>query len=292
MLLAILLTPINAIQNTLASFKVVGASTQRVFRVVSAENTVRESPSPVQKHIEGDISFEDVSFGYGNGPVLKQLNFHVAKGEIAAIVGPSGAGKTTLINLIMRFYDPGSGSIRVDGIDIRNYSLRSLRSQIGVVTQNTVLFNESIADNIRYAKLDATRDEIVEASKMAHAFDFIRRLPEGFDTVVGERGALLSGGEKQRLSIARAILRNPRVLILDEATSALDSESEHYVQEALARLMVGRTSVVIAHRLATVRHAHTIHVLDGGAICASGKHEYLLENSGLYSRLCALQQFR
>jgi len=292
LLLGILFNPISNIPKTLTSFKVVSASVDRIFSVAGTENTIREIERPVEKKIEGRVRFENVSFAYDKERILKNIDFEVEKGEIVALVGSSGAGKTTIVNLIPRFYDPTDGSVEIDGTDVRNYSIGCLRSQIGIVSQNVLLFNDTIYENIRYSKRDASKEEIIEASRKAHAFEFISSLPKGFETVVGEKGTRLSGGEKQRIAIARTVLINPQVLILDEATSALDSESEHYIQVALNELMKGKTSVVIAHRLSTITHATKVLIIENGEIIETGTHEELLQISRTYKRLYELQYFR
>jgi subfamily B ATP-binding cassette protein MsbA len=293
MLLGILFNPINNIPKTLANFKVVSASIDRVYSVIQTKNPIKESPRAIQKKIKGNIRFENVCFSYDDKePVLRDVSFEVKSGDVVAIVGSSGAGKTTIINLIPRFYDPESGNITIDGIDIREYNIINLRSQIGIVSQNVILFNDTIYENIRYSKLEATEKEIIQATKKAHAFEFIMRLPNKFETVVGEKGTRFSGGEKQRIAIARTILINPQILILDEATSALDSESEYLIQQALNELMEGKTSIVIAHRLSTITHANKILVLDNGTINAVGTHEYLMKNNEIYRRLYERQYFK
>jgi subfamily B ATP-binding cassette protein MsbA len=242
--------------------------------------------------VSGRVTFENVDFDYTTAvPVLKDVSFSVESGQVIALVGPSGAGKSTLINLIPRFYDVVDGRITMDGHDVRDVDLRSLRDQIGLVPQETILFSDTVLTNIRYGKLDATQDEIETAAGAANAHDFIvNDLPHGYQTLVGERGVKLSGGQRQRVAIARAILKDPRILILDEATSSLDSESERLVQEALERLMAGRTSFVIAHRLSTVINADWILVLDEGRVVEQGTHAQLLLNAnGLYYRLHQMQ---
>jgi subfamily B ATP-binding cassette protein MsbA len=259
----------------------------RVFEVLDTPSDIQERPGaqPLPP-VTGQVTFEHVGFQYATGPqVLHDLDFTARPGEVIALVGPSGAGKTTIINLLPRFYEASSGRILIDGIDIRDVTLVSLREQIGTVPQEPALFNGTIADNIQYGRLEATADEVRAAAQAANALEFIERLPDGFDTVVGERGTMLSGGQRQRVAIARAVLKNPRVLILDEATSALDTTSERLVQEALERLMTARTSFVIAHRLSTVQHATRILVLDRGRIVESGTHDELLALGGLYRTL-------
>jgi subfamily B ATP-binding cassette protein MsbA len=220
---------------------------------------------------------------------LQDIDLTVGRGEILALVGPSGAGKSTLLNLLPRFYELTAGSIQIDGQDIRNLTLESLRAQIGVVTQQTILFNDTVRHNVRYGNLSASEADIIAALKAAHAYDFVMAMPEGLDTVIGEQGVRLSGGERQRLAIARALLKDPPILILDEATSSLDSESEREVQQALDRLIVGRTTLVIAHRLSTVRNARRIVVMEDGRIVETGSHADLLNAGGLYRRLYEMQ---
>jgi subfamily B ATP-binding cassette protein MsbA len=244
--------------------------------------------------IEGEVCFEEVSFDYGDSgqvrEVLHAVNLSAYPGQVVALVGPSGAGKTTLVNLIPRFYDPTAGCITIDGYDVRHVQMRSLREQIGIVPQETALFSGNVRDNILYGKLDATPGEVEAAARAANAHGFILELAEGYDTLVGERGVKLSGGQRQRIAIARAILKNPRVLILDEATSSLDSESEQAVQEALQRLMQARTTFVIAHRLSTIVNADRIAVIEGGYVVEQGTHAELLgHEGGLYRRMYGLQ---
>jgi subfamily B ATP-binding cassette protein MsbA len=240
---------------------------------------------------EGSVEFRNVSFAYARDiQALKEINLNVASGEKVALVGPSGGGKSTLVNLIPRFYELSEGAIFIDGVNIHDIDLFGLRSQIAVVPQDVILFSGTIFENIRYGRLEAKRNEVIEAAKAANAHVFIEKLEKGYDTEVGERGLQLSGGQRQRIAIARAILRNPRILLLDEATSALDTESELMVQEALDRLMEGRTSFIIAHRLSTIAHCDRIVVIDLGRIVEVGTHDELLRiENGLYRRLHSLQ---
>ncbi len=262
-------------------------SLERIFEFFDTQSDVKQSPNPVViKNCRGNVKFENVSFSYdGINPILKNINVEIEEGKIVAIVGSSGAGKSTLVNLIPRFYDVTEGRITIDGIDIRNIKLKNLRKQIGIVLQDTILFSGSVKENISYGDLKASEEQIIEASKAANAHEFIMQLPDGYETEIGERGIKLSGGQKQRLSIARTILKNPKILILDEATSSLDSESENLIQEALERLMVGRTTFVIAHRLSTTMFADMILVLDDGEIVERGTHQQLIELNGKYTKL-------
>jgi len=266
-------------------------STYRVFQLLDEQPTITDLPNAqALPTIAGSISLEDVSFGYEEQlDILHHISLNIPAGEILALVGPSGAGKSTLFNLIPRFYDPTSGSITIDGYPIQNITQNSLREQIAIVPQETILFGGSILENIRYGKQDATEAEIIEAAKVANAHDFISEFPNGYDTVVGERGVRLSGGQRQRVAIARAILKNARILLLDEATSSLDSESEHEVQEALDRLMQGRTTIIIAHRLSTIQVAHRIAVLNKGNLVELGTHTELMQTNGLYASLYRMQ---
>lgn len=266
-------------------------ATKRVFQLMDTAPTIADNPDAIELgEIEGRIRFEGVHFRYDERiSVLEDINLTIEAGEIIALVGHSGAGKSTMFNLIPRFYDADEGCVTVDGIDIRKVTQASLRQQIGIVPQETLLFGGSIRENILYGRLDASEDDLIEAAKAANAHDFIMTLPDGYETTVGERGIKLSGGQRQRVAIARAILKNPRILLLDEATSSLDNESEHLVQEALGRLMQGRTTIIIAHRLSTIRVAHRIAVLDKGRIVELGVHEDLLARGGIYARLYEMQ---
>jgi subfamily B ATP-binding cassette protein MsbA len=272
------------------------AASERIFEVLDTHSEVREREGArILPGVRDAIEFDRVGFEYEDGSgrwVLRDVTFGVPAGRMIAIVGLSGAGKTTLVNLIPRFYDVSSGAIRIDGLDIRDLTIRSLRASVGIVTQETVLFDDCIAGNIAYGSPAARREEIEAAARAAHAHEFIAALPDGYDTYIGERGQRLSGGQRQRLAIARALLKNSPILILDEATSSLDAESERLVQDALANLMRNRTSFVIAHRLSTVRRADDIIVLEGGRVVERGRHDDLLARAGgVYAKLYALQIF-
>ncbi|MBM4295097.1 MAG: lipid A export permease/ATP-binding protein MsbA [Deltaproteobacteria bacterium] len=266
------------------------AAAQRVFALRDRPPDIQDRPGAVAlPPISRNIIYQGVSFSYDDRPVLQDINLTVHRGEMIALVGPSGAGKTTLLNLLPRFYEVERGAIFIDGRDIRDVTQASLRGQIGVVTQQTILFNDTVRHNVAYGRLDASESQILEALRMAYACDFVMAMPRGLDTLIGEQGVRLSGGERQRLAIARALLKDAPILILDEATSSLDSESEREVQQALDRLIAGRTTLVIAHRLSTVRNAHRLIVLDQGRIVEQGTHEALLKLGGVYHRLYEMQ---
>ena len=291
--------PIKELSNVTNRLQEFAAAGRRIFEILDTKPAIQNLPdaialSPLKKGIE----FKNVSFFYSNNDddkspkteILSSINLRIKKGEVVAIVGPSGSGKTTLVDLIARFYDPVDGVITFDGVDIRHFILQSLRGQIGIVTQETILFNDTVRNNIAYGLTDFPDKKIRDAARAANALSFIEAMPEGFESIIGDRGTKLSGGQRQRISIARALLKNPPIMILDEATSALDSESEVLVQEAIERLMRNRTSLVIAHRLSTIRNADRIIVLEKGKIVQEGRHvELLKQKNGLYKRLCDLQ---
>ena len=287
-----IISPIKKLGNVHALIQQALAANERIYDVLDAQVTVKEKPNAIAiGELKGSIQLKNVDFHYAedSGIVLKNINLEVRKGEIVAIVGPTGTGKTTLVNLIPRFYDPLKGVVTIDGVDVRDATFQSLRKQIGIVTQETILFNDTVRANIAYGYPEANDKQIQAAAEMAFAHQFIVKMPNGYNTLIGDRGFRLSGGEKQRIAIARAILKNPPILILDEATSQLDSESERYVQEALDLLMKGRTVIAIAHRLSTIQKADKIVVLEHGRMIGQGGHEELLKNCPLYNKLYSLQ---
>lgn len=287
-----LASSVAALSGLLSQWQEALGASGRVFELLDERPDLPRPAQPLAlTHCRGEVSFRHVSFRYEEREVLSDIHFQVAPGEIIALVGPSGAGKSTLVSLLARFWDVTEGAVYVDGQDVRRYDLSALRSQIGLVPQETLLFSGTVAENIWYGRPQAPREEMTRAAEAAHASEFIARLENGYDTLVGERGVKLSGGQRQRIAIARAILKNPRILILDEATSALDNESEALVQGALEQLMRGRTTFIIAHRLSTVRRAQRILVMDGGRIIEAGSHEELYAAGGLYRRLYE-RQFR
>lgn len=286
-----LANPVKRLSRVYGNLQRAMAAVDRVFAVIDLEEPIsdKKDAKPLPE-ITGSVKLDHVSFEYKKGvPALSDISLNAKPGQMIAFVGPSGAGKSTIANLIPRFYEITEGSISIDGNDIRDVTVSSLREQIGIVPQETLLFSTTVMENIRYGRLDATDEEVIEAAKAANADEFIRSLPQGYDTKIGERGMNLSGGQRQRMAIARAILKNPRILILDEATSALDTESEKIVQAALDKLMVGRTSFVIAHRLSTIFNADQIFVIDNGHVKEHGTHEELLKLDGLYSYLYNIQ---
>ncbi|MBE6074427.1 MAG: lipid A export permease/ATP-binding protein MsbA [Selenomonas ruminantium] len=286
-----LANPVKRLSRVYGNLQRAMAAVDRVFAVIDLEEPIHDKPDAKKlPEIAGAVKLDKVSFEYKKGvPALSDVTLEVRPGQMIAFVGPSGAGKSTIANLIPRFYEITEGAISIDGQDIRDVTVASLREQIGIVPQETVLFSTTVRENIRYGRLDATDEEVEAAAKAANADEFIQNLPQGYDTKIGERGMNLSGGQRQRMAIARAILKNPRILILDEATSALDTESEKIVQAALDKLMVGRTSFVIAHRLSTIFNADQIFVIDGGKVREHGTHEELLKRNGLYSYLYNIQ---
>jgi subfamily B ATP-binding cassette protein MsbA len=284
------LTPAKALSSSFGNIQRGLVAGERVLSIIDTEPAIRDRPdAKILPPFEREIEMRDLQFSYGNTPVLYDVNLTIRKGSTVALVGSSGGGKSTLADLLPRFYDPSGGQLLIDGHDLRTCTLHSVRDQMGIVTQESILFNDTIFNNIRF-NTQATEAEVIEAAKIANAHEFILASPDGYQTVIGDRGSRLSGGQRQRLSIARAILRNPPILILDEATSALDTESEKLVQEALQRLMQNRTSLVIAHRLSTVQHADEIVVLQHGRVVERGTHDELVRREGgVYQRLSSLQ---
>lgn len=290
-LMGMIIQPVTALSGFYSAFQASSAAGRRVFTVLDRAPEVEDAEDAVAlPPIKGEITFENVHFSYDEEKeIIRGIDLTVKAGEVVAIVGTNGAGKTTFVNLVPRFYDPNEGSVSIDGHDLRGVTLGSLRTQVGTVIQESVLFSGTIADNIACGRPDYSRDEIVEAAKVANADEFIKRMPNGYDTDIGERGVRLSGGQRQRIAIARALLRDPKILILDEFTSGIDTESENLITEAIERIMRGRTSLVIAHRLNTIRHADRIIVLDAGKIVEEGTHEKLLARNGLYTKLYEAQ---
>ncbi|MDZ7261558.1 MAG: ABC transporter ATP-binding protein/permease, partial [candidate division KSB1 bacterium] len=286
-----LMQPLKFLGQVHNSLKEGIVAAQRVFTVLDTPPAIKDNPDAVAlERFEDSIRFNNVSFSYNETmEVLQDISLVVKKGQVLALVGPSGGGKSTLIDLLVRFYDPTEGSIEIDGHDIRTLTLTSLRHLMGIVTQETILFNDTIWNNIAYGKLGASEEEVIRAAKAANAHEFISKMPLGYQTVIGDRGVKLSGGQRQRLAIARAILKNPPILIFDEATSSLDTQSELLVQEAIERLLAGRTSFVIAQRLSTVQHADHIVVLNNGKIVQQGVHKELIIQEGLYKQLYEMQ---
>ena len=288
-----IIPPIKAVAVAYSSIQKGNAAAVRLVEIIDADELICEPPHPVQlQSFSAEIVYQDVSFTYADAPdqpILDHLNLTIPQGKTIAIVGHSGTGKSTLVDLLLRFYDVTGGAILIDGTDIRQFSIDSLRRQISVVTQDCILFNDTIANNISLGNPEYCVQDIREAARLAYANQFIETLPEDYGTMVGDRGITLSGGQRQRISLARAFLKNSPILILDEATSALDNESERYVQQAIGELMKGRTTIIIAHRLSTVRSADLICLLDNGTIVEQGSHEALLARGGIYSRMISMQ---
>jgi ABC-type multidrug transport system fused ATPase/permease subunit len=284
--------PVKDLASMTNSIAQAAVGVDRVRAILDADNVIPERPDARQPEqtVRGAIRFDQVKFAYNpESPVLNGVSFSIEPGELVGVVGSTGGGKSTIISLIPRFYDATSGKVEIDGVDVRDYKLQWLRSQIGYVLQETVLFRGTVRDNIAYGREGATQDQIVQAAKLANADEFIARMPHGYDTMIGERGDTLSGGQRQRIGIARALVRDNPILILDEPTAALDTESEKLVIEALVRLMRGRTVITIAHRLSTIRDANKIIVLDGGVVAEQGSHQDLLALGGIYATLCGAQ---
>lgn len=287
-----ILTPAKAISKASYSVKRGNAAAARILEIIETETEIKDAPNAIKApDFSKEISIENISFKYDQETILNNFSLKVPKGHTVALVGQSGSGKSTIANLVTRFYDVNEGIIKLDGTPIKQITKNSLRNQMGLVTQDAILFNDSVRNNINLGKEDATEDEIIEALQIANAWEFVKDLSEGIDTNIGDSGSKLSGGQKQRLSIARAVLKNPPIMILDEATSALDTESERIVQKALENMMQNRTSIVIAHRLSTIQNADTIVVMQKGVIVEQGKHQELLDKEGVYSKLVSMQSF-
>ncbi|MEL4307652.1 ABC transporter ATP-binding protein [Joostella sp. CR20] len=287
-----ILTPAKTISKASYSLKRGNGAAERILELLETESSIKDIPNAIEKtSFDSAIDIKNISFKYEDELVLKEFNLSIPKGNTVALVGQSGSGKSTIANLVTRFYDVNNGSIDIDNINIKDIAIKNLRSLMGIVTQDSILFNDTVANNIRIGKPDATQEEIEAAAKIANAYEFITELPDGFNTNIGDAGGKLSGGQKQRLSIARAVLKNPPIMILDEATSALDTESEKLVQVALENMMKNRTSIVIAHRLSTIQNADTIVVMQKGEIVEQGTHQELLERKGVYQKLVEMQSF-
>lgn len=287
MLFAIM-SPVSVLVSSFSSFQRGIVSAERILKVLDQKPTVESGKAPAGK-FDNSITVSNVKFSYNSVPVIKDVSFEIAKRKKIALVGPSGSGKSTMLDLIIRFYDPVSGSIKLDGKDIKDFDLSSYRSMFGIVGQESMLFNDTVANNIIFGYDNVSKEELYNAAKISNAYEFIMKLPNGFDTMIGDRGIMLSGGEKQRISIARALLRDPQILIFDEATSSLDSESELVVQEAITRSLKDKTAVIVAHRLATIIDCDEIFVFDGGSIAEHGTHTELLNNGGIYKKLYDIQ---
>ena len=289
---AITVNAINQISDVVGSLHTAAGATERIFELLAIKSQITESENPVKLgKICGDIKFKNVSFAYLSRPekILSDISFAIEPGNTVALVGYSGAGKSTIIKLLLRFYDVLDGSITIDGYDIRSMKLHDLRDIFGIVSQDVFIFSSTVLENIRYSRQDASYEEVVAAAERANALEFIEALPKKFDTFVGEKGVQLSGGQRQRISIARAILKDPRILLLDEATSSLDAQNEKHIQDALSKFMQNRTTLVITHRLATIRNAHKIIVMQNGRIETIGNHNQLINNSKIYQQLANLQ---
>lgn len=287
-----IITPAKSISNAISGIQRGLVSAERVFELTDSSTKIKNKSDAIEvEYIKEGVVFKNVSFSYEEAMVLHDVDFQIEKGKVVALVGPSGGGKSTIADLVPRFYDPAEGEILLDDVNLKDYNIDALRSMMGIVSQESILFNDSIRNNIAFGKPEASMEEVTEAAKLANAHEFIEQMEAGYETIIGERGEKLSGGQKQRISIARALLKNPPFLILDEATSALDSESERLVQDALYHLMKDRTTLVIAHRLSTIQSAHTILVIDQGHIVQKGSHEELVSQDGLYKKLTEMQSF-
>jgi subfamily B ATP-binding cassette protein MsbA len=287
-----ILTPAKGISKASYNVKKGNAAAERVLEILETENSITDADNAVDKtEFNSELTLENISFKYENEYVLKNFQARVKKGKTVALVGQSGSGKSTIANLVTRFYDITEGEIKIDGINIKDISQNSLRGLMGLVTQDSILFNDTIKENLKIGKPNATDEELIESLKIANAYEFVKELPKGLDTNIGDSGGKLSGGQKQRISIARAVLKNPPIMILDEATSALDTESEQLVQKALENMMKNRTSIVIAHRLSTIKNADTIIVMHQGKIVEQGRHDELIANEGVYKKLVNMQSF-